>query len=323
MSAKILVLTLAAAVVLSAALADAQQPKKVHRIGVLGGRADLWESFRQGLRELGYIEGQNIQIEWRTTEGKAERHADLAAELVQLKMDVVVVSGPALQAAMSATRTIPIVMAYGDDPLGTGAIASLARPGGNVTGLSTMHTELIGKLLELLKEVVPKVSRMAVLWNPTAPGSSTNLWLKEAKSTAQSLGITLQPVEARESAELDTAFTSMTQARTGALLVLGEPMMMTNRKQIGDLTLKHRLPSASMRQEYVEAGSLLSYAPSFPDLYRRAATYVDKILKGTKPADLPVEQPTKFELIINLKAAKQIGLTIPQSVLYRADKVIK
>ncbi len=319
-------------VLLAAPLAaDAQQQTgKVYRIGILGNvpltdpeGARLWGAFIQGLRELGYVEGQNITIEHRSSEGKYERLPALAADLVRLKVDVIV--APATQgplAAKQATRTIPIVMTSGGDPVGSGLVASLARPGGNITGLSFVaFPEIVGKQLELLKETVPQVSRVAVLWNPANP--TNRLLLGEAKVAARSLAVQLQTLEARGPDDFERAFAAMTRERAGALLVLGDGMLILHRTRIADLAAKSRLPAMYGSRENVNAGGLMSYSPSLQDSFRRAATYVDKILKGAKPADLPVEQPTKFELVINLKTARALGLTIPPSVLVRADQVIE
>jgi putative ABC transport system substrate-binding protein len=307
--------------------AEAQQPKKVPRIGYLAtGSASavsrLTEAFREGLRELGYVEGKDIAIEYRYADGKAERLPDLAAELVRLKVDVLVAAGaPAAHAAKTATSTIPIVIGNAADPVGTGLVASLARPGGNITGLSDFNLGVITKRLELLKEVVPTASRIAVLLNPANP--TNPLQLKETQAAAPGLGVTLLPLEVRGPDDFDRAFTAMRKERARALLVFGDPMFGTHRTRIVELAAKSRLPAIWSLSEYVEAGGLMSYGTHFNDLYRRATIYVDKILKGAKPAELPVEQPTKFELVINLKTAKQIGLTIPPNVLARADKVIK
>jgi len=303
--------------------AEAQKPAKVPRIGVLSGPIDPGvEAFRQGLRELSYVEGKNITIEHRSAEGKLHRLPDLAAELVRLKVDVIVASSNlAIIALKEATQTIPIVMSIAGDPVGAGFIASLARPGGNITGLSVIAEQLSGKRLELLKEINPKVARVAVFRNPTIPTHAV-LW-KETQDAATVLGIKLLPLDTRGLDEIESAFGTMAREHAEALIVLPEPITLTYRKQIVDLAAKNRLPAMYPWTEFVDSGGLMAYAPNRDDLWRRAATYVDKILKGRKPADLPVEQPTKFELVINLKAAKQIGLTIPQSVLYRADRVIK
>ena len=309
--------------------AEAQPAGKVPRVGYLspGSRSDplrqrRFEAFRQGLRELGYVEGHNIVIESRWAEGKYDRYPALAADLVRLKVDVIVaVGGRATQDAQQATRTIPIVMSVVIDPLGSGLVASLARPGGNVTGLTIMASDLVGKQLELLKEVVPKVSRVALLWNPANPGSAPQL--REAEAAARALGVRLQTLEARDPQEIDSAFAAMTRERAGALLILPDAIFGNQRRQIAELAAKRRLPSLLGVGEYAEAGGLMTYSANNLDLERRAATFVDKILKGAKPADLPIEQPSKFELSINLKTAKALGLTIPPSLLRRADEVIQ
>ncbi len=309
--------------------AEAQQPGKVFRIGILANLpltdpegARLWGAFIEGLRELGYVEGRNITIEWRVSKGKYERLPDLAAELVRLKVDVIVAPGAQNpSAAKQATRTIPIVMTGTADPVGSGLVASLARPGGNVTGLSTLAPEIVGKQLELLKEIVPRVSRVAVLWNPT--NQSHPLVLGGAKVAARSLGVQLQLLEARGPDEFEGAFAAMTRERAGALLVLVDGMFLLHQRRITDLVAKSRLPAMYGLEEEVDAGGLMAYGPSLRESFHRAATYVDRILKGAKPADLPVEQPTKFKLVINLRTAKALGLTIPQSVLIRADEIIQ
>jgi putative tryptophan/tyrosine transport system substrate-binding protein len=307
--------------------AQAQQPKKVPRIGFLIGSspaaiAARIEAFRQGLRDLGYVEGKNIVIEWRYAEGKLDRLPALAAELVRLKIDIIGTGSPATtRAAKEATVTIPIVMAQDTDPVANGFVASLARPGGNITGLSTLAPELSGKQLELLKETVPRLSRMAVLGNSTLPGNAQAL--KEMELAAGAFKVQLQYVDVLDLKDIETAFRAVSKGRADAVLVLGNPIFLSQRIQITDLAVKSRLPAIYERPEYVDDGGLMTYGVNINELYRRAATYVDKILKGAKPADLPVEQPKKFELIINLKAAKQIGLTIPPSMLARADKVIK
>ena len=328
MSARILVLfCLLITVLLITGSAEAQQARKVPRIGYLTATSlspnvARIDAFRQGLRELGYVEGKNILIEWRSGEGKLERQGELAAELVRLKVDVIITSGPTItRAAKEATVTIPIVMAFDSDPIGNGFIASLARPGGNITGLSALAPELSGKQLELLKEVVPKLSRVAVLGNSSEPANPKTL--KEIELAAGAFGVQLQSLDVLGPNDIDTAFRAATKAHVDALVVLVSVVLTDHRTQIANLALKGRLPAIYYSRQFVEAGGLMSYAASFTDLSRRAATYVDKILKGTRPADLPVEQPTKFEFIINLKAAKQIGLTIPPAVLARADKVIK
>jgi putative ABC transport system substrate-binding protein len=307
----------------------AQQGAKVPRIGYLAvDRAagpHLIEAFRQGLRDLGYVEGSNVVIEYRDAEGKFERLPALAAELVALKVDVIVAGGtPLILAAKQATRTLPIVFAAASDPVTDGLVTSLARPGGNVTGLSNIAPELVGKRLELLKQAVPGVSRVAVLWQPGATGERTEKdMLKGAEVAARALGVRLQVVEARGPADFDRAFSDMTRARADALTVLPSVMFITERRRLVDLAAKNRLPAVYPSREYVDVGGLMAYGPHVADLFRRAATYVDKILKGAKPGDLPIEQPTKFELVINLKTAKALGLTIPPSLLARADEVIQ
>ncbi len=285
----------------------------------------MWKAFRQGLRDLGYIEGRNLMIEYRNAEGKLDRLPALAAELVALKVDVIVAGNTrAALAAKQSTRTLPIVFTNAADPVASGLVTSLARPGGNVTGLSNLSSELVGKCLEQLTHAVPGVSRVAVLWQPGGLGGRTDKdMLKEADLAARALGVRLQVVEARGPDDFDRAFSEMTRARAGALTVLSSTMFLVERRRLTDLAARHRLPTVFPFREGVDAGGLMSYGMDFPDLFRRAATYVDKILKGAKPGDLPVEQPTKFELVINLKTAKALGLTIPQSVLGRADEVIQ
>ena len=308
-------------------VADAQQSAKVPRIGYLtvaslSSNVARIEAFRQGLRELGYVEGKNIVIEWRSAEGKFERQSELAAELVRLKVDVIVSSGPTMtRAAKEATATIPIVMAQDSDPVENGFVASLARPGGNITGLSVLSPELSGKQLELLKEIVSKLSRVAVIGNSNEPANPKTL--KEIELVAGSFGVQLQPLDVRGSKDIETAFRAATKAHADALIVLASAIVTDHRTKIANLALKSRLPAIYSSSIWVDDGGLMSYGTSLNDLSRRAATYVDKILKGARPADLPVEQPTKFEFIINLKAARQIGLTIPPNLLVRADKVIK
>ena len=281
------------------------------------------DSFRQGLRERGYVEGQNTVIEYRSADGKIERLPALAAELARLKVDLIIAgSTPMARAAQQATSTIPIVAPVMGDPVGDGLVASLARPGGNITGSTFLSPELVPKRLALLKEALPKVSRVAALWHPGAFGDRTTRdMLKQTEAAARALGVQLQLVEVRGLDEIDRAFSTMTKERPDALVVFPSPMLFGGRSRIVDLAAKHRLPSMTGNREYVEVGGLIAYGASVTDLYRRAATYVDKILKGAKPADLPVEQPTRFELVINLKTAKALGLTIPQSLLGRADEV--
>ncbi len=306
--------------------AEAQAAAKVPRIGYLTtvSRADdrRLESLRQGLRELGYAEGQTIAIEYRFADGRPERLPALAAELVGLKVDVIVTAGPpAPQVAKQATSTIPIVFTVAGDPVGEGLVASIARPGGNVTGLASIAAEVVGKQLELLKEVVPKVSRVAVLQDPNHPGHP--LMLRQLEGPARALGVQLHVVQAGSPAEIDAAFAAMRGQRVGGVLVLRDSFFNAQRAQIAALAAKSGLPAVYGFSEHAEAGGLMAYGANVPFMYRRAATYVDKILKGAKPADLPVEQPTTFELVINLKTAKALGLTIPQSLLQRADEVIQ
>ena len=321
----ILCLTLSALLVAVSFTAEAQQPAKVYRIGYLSSTSSESQksrraAFQQGLRDLGYVEGKNTIIEYRYAEQKYERLPELMGELVRLNVDVLVAAGaPAAHAAKSATKTIPIVMQSGD-PVGTGLVASLARPGGNITGLSDFTVDVVTKRLELLKDVVPCVSRVAILWNPTNP--TNPLTLEEAQIVAPALGVTLLPLEVKEADDIDRAFTVIRKERPGALIVFGG-VLTTQTRRIVELAVKSRLPAIHSVSEAVDVGGLMSYGTNFEDLFRRVATYVDKILKGAKPADLPVEQPTKFELIVNLKTAKQIGVTISQSVLARADRVIK
>jgi len=309
-------------------LTEAQQPAKIPRIGFLGATfpsadAARNEAFRQGLRDLGYVEGKNIVIEYRWAGGKFDRLPDLAAELVRLKVDVIVTGGPAsTPPAKEATVTIPIVMSSDSDPVGNGFVASLARPGGNITGLPQMAPELAGKRLELLKEIVPRLSRAAVLGGDSNnPGNAQAL--RETELAAGAFKVHLQYLDIRDPKDIETAFRAASKGRAEAVLVLGNPVATDHRTQMIDLAVKNRLPAIYPQNDYTDAGGLMFYGPSITDLFHRAATYVDKILKGAKPADLPVEQPRKFELIINLKTAKEIGLTIPPNVLARADKVIK
>jgi len=315
----------------AAPFAEAQQAAKVPRIGYLFSNLatspHLLEAFRQGLRDLGYVEGRNVVIESRDAEGKLERLPALAVELVALKVDVIVVGGtPQALAAMQATRTLPIVFAAVGDPVTDGLVTSLARPGGNVTGFSTTSAapEIVGKRLELLTQSVPGVTRAAVLWQPGGQGERTNKDLLHGTDVAaRALGVRLQVVEVRGPDDFGRAFSDVTRARAGALTVLGTTMFFNARRRLVDLAAKNRMPAVYPLREFVDAGGLMSYGPNLADLFRRAATYVDRILKGAKPADLPVEQPTKFELVINLKTAKALGITIPQSVLGRADEVIQ
>ena len=327
MSKKILLSAVATLILASVLPAEAQQPKKVPRIGYLdavslSASAGRIEAFRQGLRELGYIEGKNIVIEYRFAEGKLDQVPRNAAELVGLKVDVIVTGGrTATHAAKQATVTIPIVMGQDPDPVGNGFIANLARPGGNITGLSTLAPELSGKQLELLKETVPRLSRVAVFGTSTTPSNAQAL--REVEVAAGAFGVQLQYLDVLSPNDIETVFREARKERAGAVLMLPSPVLLAQRTQIVALTVKSRLPAIYARPEFVEDGGLMTYGPRITDSFRRAATYVDKILKGAKPADLPVEQPTKFELVINLKTAKQIGLTIPPNVLARADKVIR
>jgi putative ABC transport system substrate-binding protein len=305
---------------------EAQQPNKVARIGYLiagtaSSQSARREAFQKGLRDLGYVEGQNILIEYRYAEGKIERLPDLAAELVRLKLEVIVASPTeSIRAAMNATKTIPIVMATAGDPVAAGLVLSLAHPGGNVTGSSQMSPELGGKRLELLKESFKKVFVVAVLHTGTA---TQTVQMKEMEVAARALGVELQPVKIEGQSDLETALSVITKGRATALTGLTSPVFFFHRERIAQFAAKNRLPAIYPAREYVESGGLMSYGPNIAENHRRAATYVDKILKGAKPADLPVEQPTKFEFVINLKAAKEIGLTIPPNVLARADIVIK
>jgi putative tryptophan/tyrosine transport system substrate-binding protein len=315
------------ALVSAGTAARAQQPTKIPRIGYLSvsslsAMVDRIEAFHQGLRELGYVDGKNIVIEWRYAEEKPDRVSELAAELLRLKVDVIISGGnSATQAAKKATNTIPIVMTTSSDPVASRFVASLARPGGNITGLSTLAPEISGKRLELLKEIVPKLSRVAVLGTSASPGNAQEL--REVELVAGALGVKVQYVDVLSPKDMETAFQTVKGRVDAVLMIVARGVDLSQRKEIAELAVKSRLPVIYEGAVAVEAGGLVSYGVNLLDLDRRAATYVDKILKGAKPADLPVEQPTKFELVINLKAAKQIGLTIPPNVLARADKVIK
>jgi putative ABC transport system substrate-binding protein len=327
MKRKITVLTLGAMLYALCLPAQAQQPTKTPRIGFLSASSaaplsSRIEAFRQGLRELGYGEGKNILIDWRFAEGKPDRLSELAAELVRLKVDVIVTGGPqSTRSAKEATSTIPIVMAQDSDPVGSGFVASLARPGGNITGLSTLAPEISGKQLELLKEIVPRLSRVAVIGNSTNPGNAQAL--RETELAAGAFGVQLQYLDVLGPKDIETGFRAASKGRADAVVALPSSILNSHRTQVAELAVKSRLPGIYWQSEWVENGGLMSYGVSYADLFRRAGTYVDKILKGAKPADLAVEQPKKFEFIINLKAAKQIGLTIPPNVLARADRVIK
>jgi putative tryptophan/tyrosine transport system substrate-binding protein len=307
--------------------AQAQQPPNIPRIAYLGAtsltaNAARVEAFRQGLRELGYVEGKNIIIELRSAEGEQGRLPALVAKLVRLKIDIIVSGGPSVtRAAKKATTTIPIVMGFDQDPVGSGVVASLARPGGNITGLSSLSPEISGKRLELLKEIVPRLSRVAIIGNSTEPGYAQVL--KEIELAAGALKLKLQLLDVRDAKDIETAFQAARKERADAVLLLTAAVLNSHRAQVVELAVKNRLLAAYPFLQFVEDGGFMSYGVSIPDLFLRAATYVDKILKGAKPAELPVEQPKKFEFIINLKAAKQIGLTIPPKVLARADRVIR
>jgi putative tryptophan/tyrosine transport system substrate-binding protein len=324
-----LLITLTLGLLVAPLTVDAQPTKKVPWVGYLSpgsssdpARLRRFEAFRQGLRELGYVEGQTIALESRWAEGRYDQYPALTADLVRVQVDVIVaVGGAATQAAQHATRTIPIVMSVVIDPVGSGLVPSLARPGGNVTGLSLMTSDLVGKQFEVLKEVVPEVSRVALLWNPANPGSAPQL--REAEVAARALGIRLQTLEAREPQEIDRAFAAMTREQAGALVVLADAIFINQRRQIAELAAERRLPAVYVALEHAEAGGLMAYSANLLDLERRAATFVDKILKGAKPGDLPVEQPTTFELVINLKTAQALGLTIPPSLLFQATEVIR
>ncbi len=323
-----LLVTLALGLLVAPLAPEAQPPTKVHRIGWLVAttperdRNVVVEPFLEGMRALGYVEGQHFVLEYRGAEGQYERFPALAAELVRLPVDVLLVPNtPAALAAKQATTTIPIVMMTIADPVGSGLVASLARPGGNITGLAVLRPELVGKQLEFLKDVLPTVSRVAVLWNPTNPVAA--LVVQAADVAAQALGVQLHLVEARGPDAFDSAFAAMTSAHAGALLVVGDPMFVQHRSRLAELAATSRLPTMYDQRRFVEAGGLFCYGASLPDQYRRAATYVDKILKGAKPADLPVEQPMKFDLVINLKTGQALGLTIPPSLLFQATEVIR
>lgn len=320
-------LTICAAMAVLCSSGKAQQPGKLPRIGFQmdappAALAARIEGFRHGLRELGYVEGKSIIIEWRSAEGKPERRSEIAAELVRLRPDCIVSAGATVTRVLrEATSTIPIVMGQDSDPVGSGFVASLARPGGNVTGMSALAPETSGKQLELLKQIMPKLSRVAIIGNSTNPGDAQTL--RETVLAAGSYEIYLRYLDVQDISEIEPVIRAAAKGRADALMVLGNPVLNLQRKQVVDLIAKNRLPATYARPEYVEAGGLMTYGTNYPELFRRAATYVDRIIKGAKPADLPVEQPRKFELIINLKAAKQIGLTIPGRVLERADRVIK
>ena len=303
--------------------AFAQQATKIHRIGVLANsEGPTWDGLRRGLRELGYVEGRNLAMEWRWAEGRPERFADFAIELAQSKVDLIVTSGnQASLAAKKATSSIPIVMALGANQVKLGLVESLARPGGNITGLSNVASDLLGKRLELLKEIAPKVARVAVLLNPANP--TEPLVFREMLTAAAVIGVQMQSIEVLTPEDYPAAFAAATSSRANALFVFANPVNWKHRQLITDFALRNQLPAVYEERIFIEAGGLLSYAPSFPDMGRRAATYVDKILKGAKPGELPIEQPTKFELVINAKTAKALGLTVPKALLLRADEVIE
>jgi len=329
------VLSIAVAVILALRIvgagddAFAQPAAATARIGYLSSNIasnrDLREAFRQGLRDLGYVEGKSVVIEYRDAQGKAERLPALAAELVALKVDVIVVAAgtQTALAVKQATRSLPIVFIGVGNPVTSGLAASLSRPGGNATGTSSMSPELAGKWPELLKQAIPGMERLAILWKPGSVGETEKEVLEQSEVAAKALGMRLQRFEAHGPADIDRAFTDMAKARVGALEVLSTNLFANERRRLVDLAARHRIPTMFGFRLYVDAGGFMSYGPNLADLYRRAATYVDKILKGAKPGDLPVEQPTKFELVINLKAAREIGLTIPPSLLARADELIQ
>jgi|SRR5262245_4083000 len=328
MTVLMLLVTLALGILMAPLAIHAQPPAKISRVGWLddGMRADkasLHEAFLQGLRDLGYVEGQNLVIERRGAERQLERLPELAAELVRLKVDVIVTTGgvPATSAAKRATSSIPIVMADAGDPVGTGLVANLARPGGNVTGLSVMDPDLTGKRLQLLQEIAPTISHVAVLYHPGFPG--TIVGMREAQATAPALGLTILPMEVRAPDELDDTCATMMRLGADALLTFGDPFTSAHQSRILEFAAKNRLPAMHFLRDLVQGGGLMAYGHRSADLYRRAATYVDKILKGAKPADLPVEQPMKFELVINVKTAKELGLTIPPTLLFQADEVLR
>jgi ABC-type uncharacterized transport system substrate-binding protein len=322
-SRRTFLVTFAGGILAAPLAAAAQTAEKVYRIGMLGSSASdpLVAAFKQGLRELGYVEGRNIMVEYRSAEGRTERLPDLAADLVRLKVDVIVASSQGAVAAKQATTTIPIVMPIITDPVRLGLVASLAKPGGNATGFATQNDELPGKWMELVKETLPHASRVAVLFHPTYDGG---VQLKASEAAARSLGVRLQALKVERPDDFGSAFTAVQKTRAEALVISSSPLFYTQRARLVEFAAKHRIPTIYHQSEFVVgSGGLMSYGPDFHDLFRRAATYVDKILKGAKPADLPVQQPTKFELVINLRTAKALGLTIPQTLLLRADQVIE
>jgi len=320
--------TLAGGLLAAPRAAEAQQTGRVYRIGLLessapdAARQAWWNVFRQRMRELGYVEGQNVTFEPRWAEDDNDRLSKLVAALVGLKVDVIVTAATTSTiAAKRATSTIPIVMAFGSDPVALGLVASLRRPGGNVTGMTSISSELAAKRLEFLRIVAPRASRIAILWDESTPAS--RLAVDETEAAAKTAGLTMHSVPVRSPAEIEAAFATVVRGRAGALIIFGAPMLFSHRKRLAELAIKHGLPTVVGAREYVEAGGLVGYATDYLDLMRRAAVYVDKILKGAKPGDLPIEQPTKFELVINLKTAKALGLTIPHSLLLRTDQVIQ
>jgi putative tryptophan/tyrosine transport system substrate-binding protein len=328
MDRRTLIGALAGGLLASPFIAEAQQAGKVYRVALLDfsapdpARQAWWNTFRQQMRQLGYVEGQNVSFEPRWGQGDDDRLPKLAAELVGLKVDLIVTGGTAAAvAAKRATSTIPIVMATGSDPVALGLVASLRQPGGNVTGLTSINSELAAKRLELLRNVAPRASRIAILWDERDGGS--RLGESGTEAAAKTAGLTAQPISVSGAAALEAAFATAIRARAGGIIVVSTSRLFSYRKRIAELAVKHRLPTVVGIRDYVEAGCLASYGTDYPDLFRRAATFADKILKGAKPADLPMEQPTKFELVINLKTAKALGLTIPPSVLGRADEVIQ
>ncbi len=328
MNRRVFIATLASGLLAAPLAAEAQQTAKVYRIGLLDysapdpARQAWWVAFRQQMRQLGYVEGQNVSFEPRWAQGDDDRLPKLAAELVGLKVDLIVTGGTnAAIAAKRATSTIPIVTATGADPVAVGVAASLGQPGSNLTGMTTISSDLAGKRLEILRIVAPRASRIAILWDERNPGS--RLAVDGTEAAAKTAGLTIHSVPVRSPARLEAAFATVVRDRAGALIIVQGPMFFSHRKRLAELAVKHRLPTVIGSREYVEAGGLAGYGTDEPDLFRRAATFVDKILKGAKPADLPMEQPTKFELVINLKTAKALGLTIPPSLLQRADRVIE
>jgi putative ABC transport system substrate-binding protein len=327
MNVKLIAIFLSALSLVPLSFIQAQQPARIPRIGILTPVSASFssarvEAFRQRLRELGYVEGKNIVLEYRYADGKSDRLPALAAELVQLKVDVIVTAGSGILAAKKASAAIPIVFAGSPDPVGTGIVSSLARPGGNITGLSTMAPDLDGKRLELLKEAFPKVARVAFLWGGSG-GARGNLALTDMEAAAKALGVKLQSLPVRTLDDFESAFARAKREGAQALITNTSPLINTQHRQVLDFAVKNRLPAMYPYSEFVEAGGLMSYAPSYTDQWRRTADFVDKILKGTKPADIPVEQPMRFELVINLIAAKQIGVTVEPNVLVRAQRVIR